>query len=88
MNENHLINNNISILKNVINIYISYKINQWPRDLNTDFTLCDFLFGFVKLTRNSDLNKYKYSGLGIGFGSRAGFSLRDGSMEKYHYVWS
>ena len=23
------------------NIYISYILNQWPRDLNTDFTLLD-----------------------------------------------
>ena len=31
-----LINNNISIPKKVINICISYILNQWTRDLNTD----------------------------------------------------
>ena len=31
-----LINNNISISKKVINIYISYILNPWLRNLNTD----------------------------------------------------
>ena len=37
-NGNFLINNNISIPKKVINLYISYILNSWLRDLNTDFT--------------------------------------------------
>ena len=32
------------------------------RDLNTDFTLGNFLLGSVKLTKNADLDKYKYTG--------------------------
>ena len=61
-NGHSLINNNISIRKKVINIYIyiSYILNQWPRDFNTDFTLGSCLFGSVKLTKNADLDKYKY----------------------------
>ena len=35
-NWDYLIDNNISIPKKVINICISYILNQWPRDLNTD----------------------------------------------------
>ena len=35
----YLINNNISMLRKVISICISYILNQWPRDLNTRFTL-------------------------------------------------
>ena len=62
-----LINKSISIAKKVINIYISYILNQWPRDLNTDFTLSSYFLGSVKLTKNADLIKYKYSGYGIGF---------------------
>ena len=37
------INNNISIPKNVLNLYISYISNLWLRSLNTDFTLSDCL---------------------------------------------
>ena len=40
-----LINNNIFIPKKVINIYISYILSPWLRNLNTDFTLNNCLFG-------------------------------------------
>ena len=50
-----LINNNISIPEKVMNIYISDILNQWPKDLNTDFTLGSWLFGSVKLIKNTDL---------------------------------
>ena len=36
----------------------------------------------MKLTKNADPDKYKYSGYGIGFDSRSAFSLLDGSMGK------
>ena len=55
-------------------------LNQWPRDLNTD--LGGFLFGSVKLTKNADINKYKYIGYGTEFGSRSVFSFANGSMGK------
>ena len=56
-----LINNNISIHEKVINLYISYTISPWLRNLNTDFTLNNCLFGSVKLNKNADPDKYKYS---------------------------
>ena len=51
-------------------------------NLNPDFTLNNCLFGSVKLTKNADLDKYKYRGYGIGFDSRSEFSFTDGSMGK------
>ena len=66
-NGHYLINNSISVPKTVINIYVSYIPNQWPRDLNTDFTLGNCLFGSVKLTKNVDPDKYVYTGYGIEF---------------------
>ena len=60
-----LIKNNISIPKKVINLYISYTVGNQLRNLNTDFALGNCLFGSVKLTKNSDLDKYKYTGYGI-----------------------
>ena len=54
-----LIKNNISIPKKVINLYISYALGPQLRNLNTDFTLGNGLFGSVKLTKNTDLDKYK-----------------------------
>ena len=63
-------NNNISIPKNVINLYISYALSPWLRNLNTDFTLNNCLFGSLELTNNADPDKYKYSGYGIRLDSR------------------
>ena len=40
----------------------------------------DWWFGGVKLAKNSGLNKYEYSGFGIGFSSE--FSLPDSSVGK------
>ena len=33
------------------------------------------LFGVVTLTKNADIDKYKYSGYGIGFDRRSSFSF-------------
>ena len=81
-NAHCFIKNNISIPKKVINLYISYTLNPQLRNLNTNFTLGNCLFGSVKITENPDLDKYKYSGYGIGFDSHSEFSLPDGSMGK------
>ena len=58
-----LIKYDISIPKKVISLYISYTLGPLLRNLNTDFTLVNCLFGSVKLTKNADLNKYKYSAM-------------------------
>ena len=42
----------------------------------------DYLFGSVKLAKNADLDKYIYSGYGIGFDSRSELSISDGSVGK------
>ena len=57
LNGHCLIKNNISIPKKVINLYISYTLDRQIRNLNTDFTLVNCLFGSVKLTKNADLDK-------------------------------
>ena len=56
-NEHCLVNNNISIPKIVINLYIFYILNPRLSKLNTDFALKNCLFGSVKLTKNADLDK-------------------------------
>ena len=57
LNGHCLIKNNISIPKKVINLYISYTLDRQIRNLNTDFTLVNCLFGSIKLTKNADLDK-------------------------------
>ena len=49
---------------------------------NNDPTLKNCLFGTVTLTKNADIEKYKYSGYGIGFDRRSSFSFPSGGSGK------
>ena len=77
-----LIKNSIYNPNKVVSIYISYALTLWFRNLNTYFALKNFLFGSVKLTKNTDTDKYKYSDYGIGFDSCSEFLFTDESMGK------
>ena len=55
--------------KNTVNSYITYELDVWSKDLNTDFTLGNFLFRVVNL--NADPDKYKYRSYHIEFDSRS-----------------
>ena len=56
-----------------INLHISYALGPQLKRLNLHFTLGNCLFGSVKLTKNADPDKYKYTGHCIGFRSRSEF---------------
>ena len=43
---------------------------------NNDPTLKNCLFGAVTVTKNADIDKYGYSGYGIGFDRKSSFSFR------------
>ena len=61
----------------IVNIYIVYETTK--KNSISDYpTLENCLFGSVKLTKNSDIDKYKYSGYGIGFDRKGKFSFGDG----------
>ena len=45
------------------------------------------LFGAVKLTKNADIDKYKYSGYGIGFDLRGTFSHPSGGFGKNFIIF-
>ena len=80
INGHCLIQNNICIPEKLVNLHISYTLTPWLRNLNTDFTLNNCLFGSVKLTKNADRDKYKYSDYITGFDSPSAFSFTDGFM--------
>ena len=77
-----LINNNFFTHGEVLSLYMSYTLDPWSRDSNTDFTLNNCLFGSVELTKNADRYKNRQSSYGIGFDSRSEFSVTDGSVGK------
>ena len=60
----------------VVNIYIVYELNKLSSNMNP--TLVNCLFGAVSLTKNADIDKYKYSGYGIGFDSGNVYSVGNG----------
>ena len=57
----------------IVNIYIVYKIISNINNFDVNLENC--LFGAVKLTKNADIDKYKYSGYGIGFDGKATFCI-------------
>ena len=60
--------------KKIVNIYIVYELAA-SSSLTSDPTLKSCLFGAVTLTKNADIEKYKYSGYGIGFDRGSSFSF-------------
>ena len=65
--------------KKVVNIYIVYELAA-SSSHNSDPTIKNCLFGAVTLTKNADIEKYKYSGYGIAFDRRSSFSFLSGGF--------
>ena len=61
LNNDHVIN------KNVINIYIVYKLDPIASSRDTTFTIQNALFGAMQITKNVDTSKYDYKGYDICF---------------------
>ena len=55
--------------KKVVNIYMVYELAA-SSSHDSDPTIKNCLFGAVTLTKNADIEKYKYSGYGIAFDRR------------------
>ena len=65
--------------KKIVNSYIVYKLAaSSSHTSNPTKKIC--LFGAVTLTKNADIEKYKYSGYGIGFDRRSSFSFSSGGF--------
>ena len=61
----------------IVNICIVYEISE-NYSIRTYPTLENYLFGAVSLTKNADIDQYKYSGYGIGFDRKGKFSFGNG----------
>ena len=75
-----LINENNDPYLRTVELCIYYTLYGESRDFSSNFTLGNCLFGSVKLTKNADPVKYKYSVYDIWYDSRSEFSFTDGSM--------
>ena len=58
-NSNIIIPNNY---KNVVNIYVVYKLDTISSTRYTDYTIQNVLFGAMKITKNTDYSKNNYTG--------------------------
>ena len=58
----------------IVTIYIVYGLGT-SSPHRDDPTLKNCLFDAVTLTKNADINKYRYSGYGIGFDRNSSFSF-------------
>ena len=67
----------------VVNIYIVYELGGSSSHIN-DPTLKNCLFGAVTLTKNADIDKYGYSGYGVGFDS---FSFPGGGFGQHIIIF-
>ena len=65
--------------KNIVNIYIVYELAASSSNVMNP-TIKNCLFGAVTLTKNADVEKYKYSGYDIGFDRRSSFSFTGGGF--------
>ena len=64
----------------IVNIYLVYRLIPGTKTLGVTLENC--LFGAVKLTKNADIDKCKYSGYGIGYDSRGNFTHPNGGYSK------
>ena len=79
---NVLTSNNDHVLnKNVVNIYIVYKLDPLASTRDTGFTIQNALFGAMQITKNAtDNSKNNYKGYGICFdeGSEFAHTITEG----------
>ena len=79
---NVLTSNNDHVLnKNVVNIYIVYKLDPLASTRDTSFTIQNALFGAMQITKNAtDNSKNNYKGYGICFdeGSEFAHTITEG----------
>ena len=61
-----------------INIYIVYDLDAWPRNPTINFKFKNCLFVATSVVKNSDIEKYVYSGYGMTFDSVGSWSFNNG----------
>ena len=81
-NGNYMKQDKIYIDFSAINIYIVYSLDTISNTRKIDFTAQNCLFGAVKITKNANTSKYKYSGYEICFDEGFVLVLETEQMQK------
>ena len=56
-------------LMKIVNVYIVYDLDAWPRNPTNNFKFKNCLFGATTIVKNNDKEKYVYNRYGITFDS-------------------
>ena len=51
----------------IVNVYIVYDLDAWPRNASNNFKFNNCLVGATSVVKNSDKEKYVYISYGITF---------------------
>ena len=62
----------------IVNVYIVYELEFWPKILFRHFTLRNCLFRATNIVKNSDEEKYVYSGFGKTLDGKGEWSFGNG----------
>ena len=59
----------------IVNVYIIYDVDKWPKTSLRNFTLENCLFGSTNILKDNDKEKYVYSRYGIVFDGKSKWSF-------------
>ena len=59
----------------IINVYIAYDLDPWPRNPNNNFKFKNYLFEATNIVKNSNQEEYVYSGYRITFDSAGSWTF-------------
>ena len=59
----------------IVNFYIVYDLDDWPKNYLRNFTLKKCLFGVNNIVKSNDKEKYAYSGQVIAFDRKGEWSF-------------
>ena len=60
-------------MSKIVNAYIVYDLDAWPRSPTSNFKFKNCLFGATNIVKNGDNEKYVYCGYGITYASSWSF---------------
>ena len=64
-------------MSKIVNDYIVYDLDAWPRNPTNNFKFKNCLFGATSIAEDSDKGRYVYSGYGITFDSAGSWSFNN-----------
>ena len=73
-------------LRKIVNVYIVYDLDVWPRNPTDNFKFKNCLFGATNIVKNSDKEKYVYSGYGMKL-DRAGSWSCDNDFDRNFIIF-